>query len=75
MRWNVFYKFKGMYGTTTTIPSNLNPFQFENLALALSAMSLKLPDYTSAGVTPIGIVIESITDPILSDGKPHHASK
>ena len=65
VRFNVYIKFKGMDGTVAVIPSSFNPFQFENLALALSAMSLKLPDYTSVGVTPVGITIESVTDPIM----------
>jgi hypothetical protein len=65
MRYNVFFKFQGMDGKSVVMPSKYNPFNFENLALALSALSLKLPDYSGVGVTPIGVVIESITDPML----------
>lgn len=69
MRFNVFFKFRALDGTTALLPSSFNPFNFENLALALSALSLKLPDYTSVGVTPIGVVVETIDSPILPQRK------
>lgn len=66
MRFNVFFKFRALDGQTVLLPSNFNPFNFETLALALSALSLRLPDYTSVGVTPIGVVVEPIDAPILT---------
>jgi hypothetical protein len=66
MRWNVYFKFRGSDGKSVLMPSSLNPFNAQTLAEVLTGLVPRIPDYTSVGVTPIGIVVEWIADPIMS---------
>jgi hypothetical protein len=65
VRFNIFFQFKALDGTVALLPSKLNPFSFNTLAECLAALAGGLPDYTRVGVTPVGVVIESVTEPIL----------
>ena len=65
MRFNVYFKFKGSDNQTVMMPSSLNPFNHNTLGECVAGLAPRLPDYTPVGVTPIGLVIETIGDPIL----------